>query len=186
MTKYFLNFRRVSNSTKEGIVIWYLLACQGQDEQNIAELCRKYLSQKALRKVFLLTYDTVRRYEGVWHLERKLLFPANVFLESEDEEMLWKELREYKELAGNENCLTRMNQEEEDFLKQLYGTGYHLKMSRGVISEGVAQIKEGPLKGMESRICKVDRHKRLARIRTGMKREYHYILAGLEITERII
>lgn len=185
MTKTWQNFRRVSNSTKEGIFIWYLLSCQTQEEQKTVDLCRKYLSHRALKQAFVLTYDRVRRYEGAWHLERKLLLPSNVFLESEDEEILWEEFGKARELARYKNCLTRMKQEEEEFLRRLYGSEYHLKMSRGIISKGTAQIIEGPLKGMENRICRIDRHKRLAWLQTVMRQEYRYISAGLEITEKI-
>ena len=61
------------------------------------ESCNKYLSQKALRSSFLLTYDRMRRYEGKWHLERRLLFPACVLLESENEERLLKELKDFRQ-----------------------------------------------------------------------------------------
>ena len=37
-------------------------------------------------------------------------------------------------------------------------------MSRGIIREGNAQVTDGPLKGMENRIRRIDRHKRLAKI----------------------
>ena len=46
------------------------------------------------------------------------------------------------------------------------------------------QVTEGPLEGMEERICQINRHKRLARIRASKSREAGYILAGLEIMEK--
>lgn len=39
--------------------------------------------------------------------------------------------------------------------KHLYGGGHHLKMSRGILFKGAARITEGPLKGMENRLCKI-------------------------------
>ena len=150
------------------------------------ESCNKYLSQKALRSSFLLTYDGMRRYEGKWHLERRLLFPACVLLESENEERLLKELKDFRRISESGRCTVRINPEEEEFLKSLYGKACHLKMSRGILFKGAARITEGPLKGMENRICKVDRHKRLAHIRTviGSGGELSYIQVGLEITEK--
>ena len=41
-----------------------------------------------------------------------------------------------------------------------------------------------PYEGMEERICQINRHKRLARIRASKSREAGYILAGLEIMEK--
>ena len=91
--------RRVGYSTKEGIIIWYLLPCKEQEEQKILASCRKYLSDRAIRDAFVLTYDQMRRYQGIWHMEKKLLFPANVLLESENEEILKGELRRQKRLV---------------------------------------------------------------------------------------
>lgn len=143
-----------------------------------------------------MTYDRMRKYEGVWHLERRLLFPGSVFLESNNEEILLKELGKSIAIDLRENPIIRMSRKEEQFLKTLCGEKHHLEMSRGIIRMGEAQIIEGPLKGMENRISRIDRHKRLARVRFATKSgdyEMHenglsfcYISAGLEITERIV
>lgn len=134
----------------------------------------------------MLTCDRMRRYEGGWHLERKLLFPKRVFLESENEEILTEELWRYNIADVRRDGLFRMKLEEEQFLKELCGESHHLEMSRGILFRGVAKVEEGPLRGMENRICRIDRHKRLAGIRLVMKQESHMILAGLEITEKIV
>ena len=58
------DFRRVSYSTKEGIVIWYVLSCKAQEEYEILEFCNSHISKKAMKKGFVLTYDRMRRFEG--------------------------------------------------------------------------------------------------------------------------
>lgn len=181
------NFRRVSYSTKEGIRIWYVLACKKQEEQKILTLCREKLPKKAYRDIFVLTYDRMRRYEGAWHLERHLLFPKYVFLESENEELLVEELGKCGGIDADSTYVTRIDTEEEKFLRSLCGEGHHLEMSRGVIREGSTQVTDGPLKGMENRIRRIDRHKRLARIEiAGLADELErYITAGLEIKEKV-
>lgn len=148
-------------------------------------LCKSRLSSKAVQNVFIFTYDRLRRYEGAWHLERKLLFPAHVFLESENEDILLQELAKCSTAARQEDSLIRMNEEEEQFLRILCGKEHHLHISRGIICKGAAHITEGPLKGMESRICKIDRHKRLARIAITTRQDYRSIPAGLEIADKI-
>ena len=191
-----MNFRRVVYSTKEGFRIWYLITCKTQEEQKILTICRKNLSPEALQDIFVLTYDRMRKYEGIWHLERQLLFPGSVFLESNNEKILLKELGKCNVIAPQENLFIRMSRKEEQLLKRLCGVKHHLEMSRGVIRRGETKIIEGPLKGMESRISRIDRHKRLARVQFVTKSgdyEIHenglsfcYISAGLEITERIV
>ena len=150
------------------------------------DFCNRHLSRKALWQAFLLTFDGVRRYEGGWHLESRLMFPSYVLLESENEERLLKELKDFRRISESGRCTVRINPEEEEFLKSLYGKACHLKMSRGILFKGAARITEGPLKGMENRLCKIDRHKRLAHVRTVIGRDFQYVLAGLEITERVL
>lgn len=140
----------------------------------------------ALKEAFLLTYDGLRRYQGTWHLEKRLLFPANVLLESEDEEILKEELNHHAMLMSGHRSVSKMNLKEEQFLRILCGKQRHLKMSRGVICNGITEVTEGPLKGMESQICKIDRHKRLARLRMPESRNISYIPAGLEIVEKSV
>ncbi len=182
------NFRRVSYSTKEGIEIWHLLTCKKQEEQKILTICRKNLSSEALSGIFILTYDRMRKYEGVWHLERQILFPGSVFLENGNEKLLCKELGQCSGIDGQENRLIRLGEAEENFLKGLCGEEHHLEMSRGVIRKGVPKITEGPLRGRESMICRIDRHKRLAKVRLDWQdrmEELCFISAGLEITEKM-
>ncbi len=148
-------------------------------------LCKNRLSPKAVQNVFIFTYDRLRRYKGAWHLEQKLLFPAHVFLESENEDILLQELAKCN-VTAKAGPPIQINKEEEQFLRILCGKEHHLRISKGVICKGAAHITEGPLKGMESRICKIDRHKRLARISTTTLQDDCLIPAGLEITEKIL
>lgn len=162
----------------------------------ILNMCKNYLSKKTFTTGFLLTYDRMRRYEGSWHLERHLLFPAQIFLESENGDRLSEELRRYFDLDGKGNKLLSVDPEAEMFLKRLCGENGNLRMSEGIIQKGVPYICKGPLKGMEDRICKIDRHRRLVKLGTAMetikgeeasgKWRFQYILAGLEITGKIL
>lgn len=100
-------------------------------------------------------------------MEKQLMFPAGVFLESDDEATLMEELRRYSKKAKPGavfKALAPVKKSEEMFLKSLCGESRHLGMSKGVIQDGITQITEGPLRGMEERICQIDRHKRLARL----------------------
>lgn len=183
-----------------------------QEEYEFLKLCNEYLPPKAFQKGFVLTYDRMRRYEGKWHSERKLLFPAYVFLESKNGEILAEEVNKCS--CFRENELFTVDRDEEKFLRKLCGESGNINMSTGIICQGVPRIIRGPLKGMEKQIRKINRHKRLAKVETKVDfmkaderlvesrkkclAEMHnsgrppirkwglrYITAGLEITEKI-
>ena len=152
-----------------GIGIWYFVDCQGQEEKEALALCRKHLSKEAAKDVFVLTYDRMRRYEGAWHMEKRLVFPSYIVVDKRR---------------------MPVGEEAEHFLRFLYGDCHHLKMSQGVIRDGIPQVTAGPLKGFEQRICRIDRHRRLAELSIPMgqpqqeKQMAGNITAGLEITEK--
>ncbi len=144
------------------------------------------MPKKTANDIFVLTFDRMRRYEGAWHLERQLMFPGYVFLESEDKKFLLEELERCGAIFGRKTQLFQVSWEEEEFLKRLCGVSHHLEMSRGIMKKGNARITDGPLKGMEERISRIDRHKRLARVEMMSKPDSRCITAGLEITEKVI
>lgn len=182
-----------------GITIWYLWDCHGQEEVKMLTLCNKYLAKEAANDIFVLTYERMRRFEGAWHTEVKMLFPSYIFLDSGDEALLEAELGrisfEKYGIVRMTRDLRRIDWDVENFLKCLYGNRRHLKMSKGVIQDGIPKITAGPLRGMEQSISKIDRHRRLARLTVPLgqradgykrqdvcRREFGYITAGLEIT----
>ena len=71
---------------KKGVfVIWYVLYCPNQKEEEALYACKRHLTREALADAFVFTYDRMRRYGGAWHLERQPLFPHYLFLESRNE-----------------------------------------------------------------------------------------------------
>ena len=147
--------------------MWCALKCRRGEEENIMDACRKRIPRETMQDIFVFTYDRLRRYEGEWHMETKLMFPDYVFLETEDIQRLSEELEPYREfvqvLEGSD-MLWRVCPQEERFLRRLCGNGHHLSMSRGYIMDGRTYVTRGPLKGLERQIRKIDRHRRIARI----------------------
>ncbi len=171
------------------VVIWYFFNCHKQNERETLDICRQNMSKGVLLNAFVFTYDRMRRFQGEWHMEKQLMFPAGVFLESDDEATLMEELRRYSKKAKPGavfKALAPVKKSEEMFLKSLCGESRHLGMSKGVIQDGITQITEGPLRGMEERICRIDRHKRLARLAVPQGSSFHHNLAGNMTSESFV
>ena len=151
------------------------------------ELCRQSLSRELLQETFQFTHDRMRRYEGSWHVECEQMFPEYVFLETEDPAALKKALKPYQDLVQlleDGTLLQRVDPEEEKLLRLLGGKEHHLNISQGYIRDGVTYVTGGPLVGLESRIRKIDRHKRIARVMLPAGEPGRLMAAGLEITSR--
>lgn len=114
------------------------------------------------------------------------MFPDYVFLESEDGERLAREFKQYRSflmILGEKETLIPIGREEETFLRGLCGRSHHSAMSKGYIRNGRTHVTEGPLKGKERLIRKIDRHKRLARLE--MPGSLRDVNVGLEIYEKV-
>ena len=171
---------------KGDLGIWYVLYCPNHREQDIIRSCRQHLTGQALKDVFCFTYDRMRKYEGSWHVEQQSMFPDYVFLESEDGERLARELKQYRSflmILGEKETLIPIGREEEAFLRGLCGRSHHSAMSKGYIRNGRTHVTEGPLKGKERMIRKIDRHKRIAKLE--MPGSFRNVNVGLEIYEKV-
>lgn len=170
--------------------MWYVLRCQPGEEEQLIHSLRQHIPNRILKDAFVFTYDRMKRYHGAWHVESASMFPDYVFLESDSdkEKELSGSLQPYREIVQvmeDKEVLWRVSQEEEEFLRFLCGQNHHLDISKGYIRDGVTHVAEGPLKGMENRICKIDRHKRIARLEAPAGyTDAGSIMAGLEIVEK--
>lgn len=77
-----------------------------------------------------------------------------------------------------------MKKEEETLLTRLTDGKDEIGMSYGIIQDGVLKIFSGVLAGMESRVRKIDRHKRKAAIVLKINGEERTAELGLEITAK--
>ena len=166
------------------IGIWYLLSCRKQEEKKILTICKKKLPQSVADDIFILTFDRMRRYEGTWHLERQLMFPGYVFLISGDPEQLYRSLKPViglTKLLKTGDQIISLTESEIQFLLRFGGTEQLVKMSTGFVEQAQVIILDGPLKGMEGYIKKIDRHRREASLELPMFGRILDVKVGLEI-----
>lgn len=167
--------------------MWFLFSCPESCRDILQEECKNKIPQEQLSNIFYLTCDQVRRYEGSWHLERKNLLPGYLICETSQPEELEKALKTLVEdlKIKTDARFIPVTHTDEVFLQQLYDGNRHLNMSRGVIQNGKTIIQEGPLQGLEEKIIKIDRHKRIAFLKSSdQTKEALLFKVGLEITEK--
>lgn len=77
-----------------------------------------------------------------------------------------------------------MQPEQEEVLRKVLGTEKHVELSKGYIKDGRTFVTQGPLQGNENLICKIDRHKRLAKLEISVGNSRQEMHAGLEIISK--
>ena len=166
-----------------------MLRCPGGSEAELLCSCRGMLTDGLLENAFTFSYERMRRYQGGWHLEYKSLFPECIFLEYRDKEIpteLEKRFCDNILPPGKTGELFPITKREQEILRELGGESYCIPMSRGVIRNGITCVVNGPLKGKEQWIKKIDRHKRLAILDPKLFSGMPLVKTGLEITEKTI
>ena len=162
--------------------IWYVLKCPKGSEAEYTEKYRKLATSNGerLQEVVCFEYQRMMRYGGSWHLERKKLLPGWVFL-SGTEDMASGGY----EVGGCEADKTVSPIPYGiPFVKMLCQEEYLIGMSRGIIKDGKPVITSGPLKGRESLIRRIDRHKRTTEIEIPLGEKKMRVTVGLEIYEK--
>ena len=167
---------------------WYVLFVIGGKEQ---QLCN-FLNQETDWYAFYPKIELVRRKNSIDHTIEKPLFPSYIFVESDDKHQDFQtKLRELrarktgivKELNYKDD-VPALYDEEKEYLKGLLDEKHTLKKSTGYIENDHVIIMDGPLKGYESRIHKIDRHKRKAVLEVEMLHKKIDVTVPLEIIKR--
>ena len=168
--------------------MWYVIQVRTGTEADIQRQCEKILSPGALERSFLPRCEQMKRYQGEWHKERKILFPGYVFLVCEDEEQLYHRLKKViglTKLIGTGREVVPLAEDEVDFLLEFGKEEQIVAMSEGIIEDDRVVVTSGPLKGHEGMIKKVDRHKRRAYLEVEMFGRKVETQVGLEIVAKM-
>lgn len=150
--------------------------------------CQEIAEEKGFQEIIHFQYKRMMRYGGSWHLEKSSLLPGYIFLSRTEKTTLGKQGRRIVK-----DGVHRINMEEKEFfmrpceipyLKMLCPDGCLIDLSRGIIKNGILVVTEGPLKGYERFIKKIDRHKRIAELSIPFGEKTMAVTVGLEVYRR--
>ena len=164
--------------------MWYVIQVRTGTEESIRLQCGKLIDRAAMERCFIPYCEEMKRYHGDWHKEKKILFPGYLFIISQDVEALFlglKRISGLTKLLGSGSVIVPLTTEEERFLKQIGNDDQIVTVSKGVIVNDQVIILDGPLKGREGVICKIDRHKRKAWLELLLFGRKQRVELGLEI-----
>ena len=172
---------------KELVEMWYVIQTKTGQEEPMRQRVEKMLPNDSYEDCKILYYVKKKKYLGEWHEEKERLLPGYMFLVTEDPEPASEALgrmTEFMRLLGAGNSFCPIRQEEEELLIRLINGKDEIGMSYGVIENGTLKIRSGVLTGMESRIKKIDRHKRKGFLSMKLDDQEKLVGVGLEITEK--
>lgn len=167
--------------------MWYVIQTFTGKEEKIKEMCMRQISEEVLEKCFIPYYEEMKKYLGEWHKEKRILFPGYVFAVTDQIDELYTELKKiqgFTKILGDQAYLLPLTEGETEFIRRFGGEAHVVGMSRGMIENDRIIIMEGPLRGLEGCIKKIDRHKRKAGIQIEMFGRLVDASVGLEIIKK--
>lgn len=167
-----------------GTVGVYVLQVIGGRESTSRDLLIKHAFD-VIDECFLPINELMKRKDGVWHRVRELLFPGYVFVQTQQSEALAERMRTipvFMRMLGSNDKFIPLAPDELAWLELFSPSKTHVvEMSQGVIEGDKVVVTEGPLKGREAMIAKINRHKRLAYLDLSMLGRTKRVRIGLEI-----
>ena len=171
---------------------WFVFFVKTGSEYAACEFMNK-LFNKDESTAFIPQVELIYKNSRLIRKELKPMFPGYVFADSALDERTfitnaYKLVRFSKcifSLLGGKNigCI-KLGENEKKFLLSFYDDGYVTEESKGFIIGDKIFVTSGPLKGRESMIKKIDRHKRRAEIETIFLGENRRISVSLEIISK--
>lgn len=167
----------------------FVYECTGNIIAEFKKFYDTQLSEEQKKRIFVPTYDCMKKYQGSWHMEQKPAFRNCFLIECRDRDDLADMLHRLQcadifaeHITANAIALFP---EQEVFLRNLMmPETKKISMSTGYIKDGRTYVTKGPLQGREKMISRIDRHKRLAKLRFAAGNTDRELCAGLEIISK--
>lgn len=161
--------------------MWYVIQTETGREEEVLYLMSRLLDKRLCSRYMILEAEWPKRSGGQWLLLRKAMFPGYIFVETEEAEEVFFQLKQIPKLTkilGNEKFeFVPLAEEEIQFLYQISktaeknGTEQRLLVhpSRITVDKaGTIDVISGPLKEFEKEILRVNLHKRYAVVKVKM------------------
>lgn len=163
----------------------FVVQVQGGRENHACELIRT-IAHDVVQECFTPASETARKHSGQWRRVTCLLFPGYVFVKTDSPEQLQQRLRAipvFMRLLGASNdSILPLADDEVAWLNAFTDARTHVvRMSEGIIDGDAVIVTDGPLKGHEGLIKRIDRHRRQAMLEVQMLGRTKQIRIGLEI-----
>jgi transcriptional antiterminator NusG len=167
---------------------YYVIQVRTRGEEKYLEFARSLMKDEA-SKLFWPRRSLTIRQQGVVKHSLAPIFPGYVFLEAEElkPEVYWqlKWIPGFFRILRDNRNITPLSGHDRRLLLHFLSFGEIIHKSTVYFDENNRiRVLEGPLKGLEGMIVKVDRRKKRAKVRLNLYDESFQVDFGFEAIER--
>ena len=166
---------------------WYVVWAMSRTEHQLLKHIQKGVPKSLYQRCWLPTRTERRKVKGERVDIERLLFPGYVFISTNEPQMLHLAMKGIKDFIGllrSGGVFIALSQKEEELIRHLTDERDNVGVSTGVIRDGRLLVIDGPLKGLEKYVVKIDRHKMKAQVEMLLFGEIRHFNLGLCVVER--
>lgn len=165
---------------------WYVLQVMTGKEDEYRTLAKTRVPPECAGTLYLPTRRLPIRRGGKVRIEDKPVFPGYLFVATDtltpQGAGAYRRVPGFVRWLGGDNGPAILRDSDLEILQVLLGHGEILGLSRAKFNaEQRIQVVDGPLKGLEGRIIRVDKRKQRARVRLDMYRNSFEVDFGYEL-----
>ena len=166
---------------------WYVIHVRTGKEEVVCNKIRTRVPADLWEECFVPQVENIYKKAGEYKKVISPLFPGYVFIVCQDPEKVAVSLRDVPDFTrilktGEE--FEPLRQQEVDCMLTLAGNEFRVEMSTGYIVGDKICIVDGPMKGMDGSIRKINRHKRTAMVEVPFLGRPTLIRLPLEIVSK--
>ena len=166
-----------------------------QTDTRYIEQVRNTIKENVLadgEEVFMPVTERIRKIEGKWQRILVPMFFGYLFITSEQPTELYDRLHKslgktifkYVKLIRDNEYIIPLSKEDEKIVTELSDENHIIKASLGYIKGDKLIVTDGPLRGREGEVVKINRHKRIAVLAIDFLGEKRNITVGLEVVRK--
>ncbi len=165
--------------------MWCVVHVREGSEGHTENLVAGLLPESLNARCFHLIRGRRKKYEGQWRTVYEDLFPGYVFIDTDQPDMVYRELKKVPKprlLFSDEDCVSTLEEHESDLMEQIADRNGRIDISRVRIgADGTIHYLSGPLTHMEDRVRRVNLHKRIAEIEAKVMGKKRILYLGIDI-----
>ena len=165
--------------------MWCVVHVRDGGEMHTEEFVSGLLPESLNARCFHLIRSRRKKYEGQWQTVYEDLFPGYVFIDTDQPEKVYKELKKTpkpKLLFSDDEYVSTLEKHESDLMERLADPKGRIGISKVRIgTDGTIHYLSGLLSGMENRVRRVNLHKRIAEMEAEIMGRKRLLYLGIEI-----
>ena len=165
--------------------MWCVVHVKDGGEGKAEAFVAGVLPESLYVRCFHLIRSRRKKYQGEWQTVYEDLFPGYVFIDTDQPEKVYKELKKTPKqnlLFSDDEYVSTLEEHETELMERLADRRGRIGISRVRIGvDGKISYLSGPLLGMGNRVRRVNLHKRIAEIEAEIMGRKRVLYLGIEI-----